>query len=80
MAHFLKKMGQPWPLLSFLLVSFKQTALHFLQQMYAKKCPSSLQCRDSNPRPSKHEFPPITTRPGLPPIAPFVSVNLIVIY
>ena len=29
--------------------------------------PTSIQCRDLNPRPSVHEFPPITTRPGLPP-------------
>ena len=26
-----------------------------------------MQCRDSNPRPSERESPPITTRPGLPP-------------
>ena len=34
------------------------------------KCSSSLQCRDSNPRPSKNESSPITTRPGLPPLGP----------
>ena len=28
--------------------------------------PSSIQRRDSNPEPSEHESPPITTRPGLP--------------
>ena len=28
--------------------------------------PSSIQWRDSNPQPSEHEHPPITTRPGLP--------------
>ena len=39
----------------------------FLQQIYVKKCPSSIWCWDSNPRPSGHESPPITTRPGLPP-------------
>ena len=27
---------------------------------------SSIRCRDSNPRPSQHESPPITTRPGAP--------------
>ena len=43
---------------------FKQTSLQFLQQMYVKKCPSSTQFRDSNPRPSEHESPSITTRPG----------------
>ena len=30
-----------------------------------KKCPSSIQCRDSNSRLLEHESPPITTRPGL---------------
>ena len=30
--------------------------------------PSSIRCQDSNPRPSEHESPPITTWPGLPPI------------
>ena len=32
-----------------------------------KKCPSSIRCRDSNPRPLERESIPITTRPGLPP-------------
>ena len=30
-----------------------------------KKCPSSIQCWDSNPRPLEGESLPITTRPGL---------------
>ena len=30
-----------------------------------EKCPSSIQCRDSNPRPSEDEYPPITIRPGI---------------
>ena len=34
-------------------------------------CPSSIRCRDSNPRPLERESPPITTRPGLPPISIF---------
>ena len=34
----------------------------------AKKCPSSIQRRDSNSQPSDYESPPLTTRPGLPPI------------
>ena len=45
---------------------FKQT-VQFLQQIYVKKCPSSIRCRDSNSQPSEREYPPITTRPGLPP-------------
>ena len=34
-----------------------------------EKYPSSIRCRDSNPRPLDHESPPITTRPGLPSVA-----------
>ena len=30
-----------------------------------EKCPSSIRCRDSNPRPSECESLPFTTRPGL---------------
>ena len=41
----------------------KQTVQFFT----TNKCPSSIQCWDSNPQPSEHESPPITTRPGLPP-------------
>ena len=59
-------MGQPWPLLSFIFGLFKRTSLQVLQKIYVKKCPSSIQCRDSNPQPSERESPPITTRPGLP--------------
>ena len=36
-------------------------------------CPSSIRCRDSNPRPFERESPPITTRPGLPPKESLVS-------
>ena len=37
---------------------------NFIQQIYVKKCPSRILCWDSNPRPSEHDSPPITTRPG----------------
>ena len=43
-------MGQPRPLLSFIFGLFKQTSLQFLQQIYVKKCPSSIRCGDSNPK------------------------------
>ena len=56
----------PFPA-SFCLFSSFQTNKQFLQQIYVKKCPSCVQCWDSNPQPSDHESPPITTRPGLPP-------------
>ena len=34
-----------------------------------EKCPSSIRCRDWNPRPLGIESPPVTTRPGLPTTA-----------
>ena len=63
------KMGQPWPLFRFYFRSFHTNTTTILQQIYVKKCPSSIRCRDSNPRPSEHESPPITTRPRLRPTA-----------
>ena len=63
---FFIKMGQPWPLFRLFSV-FSNKHYKFLQQI-CEKCPSSIWCRDSNPRPLARESPPITTRPGLPPI------------
>ena len=40
-----------------------------LQQFNLKKCPSSTWHWDLNPRPQDRESPPITTRPGLPPMS-----------
>ena len=34
-----------------------------------EKCPSSILCRDLNPRPLERESLPTTTRPGFPPIS-----------
>ena len=36
-----------------------------LQQINVKICPSGIRCNDSNPQPSEHESPTVTTRPGL---------------
>ena len=48
--------------------SFQTTNIFFYNKsMWKNSCPSSIQRRDSNPWPSEHEPPPITTRPGLPP-------------
>ena len=44
-----------------------QTHYKFYNKYICEKCPSSIQCRDSNSQPLEHESPPITTRPGLPP-------------
>ena len=60
-------MGQHRPLLLFIFGLFKQTSLQILPQINVKKCPSSILCRDSNPRPLEHEGPLIATSPGLPP-------------
>ena len=53
---------------SFIFGLFKQTIQFFTTNQCEKmSCPSSIRHRDSNPRPSERESPPITTRPGLPP-------------
>ena len=59
---FLKKWANPGLFYIYFRL-FKHT-LHFLQQIKVKKCPSRIQCRDSNSWPLEHESPPITTRPG----------------
>ena len=41
-------------------VFFKQTSLQILQQIYVKKCSSSIWCRDMNPRPLEREYLAIT--------------------
>ena len=66
MVYFLKKNGPTLASVSFIFGLFNKH-YKFLQQIYVKKCPSSLRCRDSNPRPSDRESPPQTTRLGLPP-------------
>ena len=52
------------PDLFFVYFCLFEQKIPFLQQIYVKKCPSRIQCCDSNPRPLEHEYPPITTRPG----------------
>ena len=59
-------MGQPRPLFNS-FSSFQTNTSNFTTNMYVKKCPSRIRCRDSNSWPLEHEPPPITTRPGLPP-------------
>ena len=47
---------------------FSNKQLHFyIKPTYVKKCPSNLQCWDSNPWPLKHQSSLIITRPVLPP-------------
>ena len=53
------------PDLFFIYFCLSKHTVQFLQQINVKKCPSSIQCWDSNPQPLEHESPPITTRPAL---------------
>ena len=64
--HFFKKWANSGLFLIYFRL-FKHT-LQFLQQINVNKCPSSIRCQDSNSRPLKHEYSPMPTRPGLPPI------------
>ena len=64
----------PLPLLSFIFGLFSQTLQILQQYRYEKKCPSSIRCQDSNPRPLERESPPIITRPGLPKQTPCLYV------
>ena len=66
-----------WTSLGFFYVYFRlfKQALQFLQQINVKQCPSSIRHWDSNPQPLEIESPPITTRPGLPPVKKFVTVS-----
>ena len=64
---FLLKWANPG-LFSFIFGLFKQTLKQFYNKsIWKMSIPSSIWCRDSNPRALDHESPPITTRPGLPP-------------
>ena len=51
---FIKKLAHPVSF-SFIFGLSKQTSFQFLQQLFAKKCPSSIQCQDLNPQPSERE-------------------------
>ena len=62
---FFIKMGHSRPL--FVYFQPFQTNITILQQIYVKKCPSSIWCRDSNSQPLEHKSSPITARPGLSP-------------
>ena len=63
---FLKKWANPG--LFFVYFRSFQTNITIFTTNICEKCPSSIWCRDSNPRPLEHKSLPITTRPGLPPL------------
>ena len=71
-AMFFLKMGQPRPL--FRLFSSFQTNITIFTTNKWEKYPFSIQRWDSNPRPLEYESPPMTTRPGLPPLPNIFSV------
>ena len=56
------------PGLFFIYFHFFKNTLQVLQQINVKICPSSILCQDSNSQPLERESPPMTTRPGLPPL------------
>ena len=51
-----------------LFLSFQTNIITIFITNICEKCPSSIRCRDSNLQPLEHEPPPVTTRPGLPPL------------
>ena len=53
------------PGLFFILFLFFQTHITIFTTNKCEKCPSSIQCQDSNLQPLELDSPTITTRPGL---------------
>ena len=70
-------MGHPQSLFLFIFGLFQTSINTIFQQINVKKCPSSIWYRDFNPQISEREFPPITTRPGLPPLRANMFTRLI---
>ena len=69
------KMAQQRPLFCFFSVFSNKHRYNFYNKsMWKTSCPSSILSRDSNPWPLEHDPPPITTRPGLPPLDNWVKV------
>ena len=65
---FIFKNGPTPSSISFIFGLFKTNkTILTTNQCEKMSCPSSLWRWDLNPQPSEREFPPITTRPGLPP-------------
>ena len=63
--------------LFFIFSVFLKTKITIFTTNQCEKCPYTLWCWDSNPRPSEHESPPITTRPGVPLIFELKTVSVI---
>ena len=65
MTHSFLKRANPG--LFFVYLRSFQTKITIFTTHICGKCPSSIRCWDSNPRPLERESLPITTRPGLLP-------------
>ena len=65
-ATFYKNRQSPASFL-FIFSLFLKNTLQFLQQINVKNVHPESHCWDLNPRPSKHEFHSITTKPGHTP-------------
>ena len=65
-SSFFKKWANPGLFLVYFR-SFQTNIITIFRKNNCEKCPSSIRCLDSNPRPLEREPLPITTRPGLPP-------------
>ena len=59
------KMGHSRPLFRLFSMFFQTNIITIFRTNQFEKCPSSIQCWDSNPRPLKHKSSPVENRPGL---------------
>ena len=71
---FFKKWANPGLFFVYLLSFQTNNTIFTTNQCEKMVCSSSMQRQYSNPWPSEHESPPVTTRPGLPPDIIVVTV------
>ena len=74
-----KKFFFKWanPGLFFVYFRSFQTNITILQQIYVKKCPSSIRCWDSNPQPLERESLPFTLDQGSRPKNPEIPKKFV---
>ena len=66
--QFLKKWAIPGLFFVYFRLFQTNNTIFTTNECEKMSCPSSIRRQDSNPRPLERESPPITTRPGLPPM------------
>ena len=66
----------PTPASFLFIFVFSNKHYKFYNKYECEKCPSSIRHRDSNSQPSDYESPPLTTKPGLPPLPQGFRVSL----